>query len=299
MTALKNITITNFRGFSEKTFDFEEKPLVLLTAPNGKGKTSLIDAIEWCLTGDICRLHQVYNDRNQATTEKNLQLNEKTILKNKDHLECQTKVKLNLTNNRQEYVITRKQDNDTLSNPGQIQVNEKSGNEAKQILNNLRDSKNFYNYHVCDMQKAYNFLRIGRGDMSEKFAAFTSNHYDAEHVVENLDLYREDIQDRIKVEQNQQVPESTINAYRDNLKKYEKSPEILPYDGQPLYPSEQISLQNMTVEQLNYQLRTLYQCGYAHAVTLQEELNKGSEAGKRKKSTGKSMCRTFNAQSRH
>lgn len=283
MTALKNIEITNFRGFCKNSFNFKEKPLVLLTAPNGKGKTSLIDAIEWCLTGDIHRLHQVYNDRNQRTSEKNLQLNERTILKNKDHLGCQTKVILNLTSNNQNYEIIRTQDNDTLSNPGQLHVNGKSGNEAKQILNNLIDGRNFYNYHVCDMQKTYNFLRVGRNDMSEKFAAFTFNHSDAEHVVENLNLYLEDIKKRIEDEQKQQVPESTIIAYRNTLNKYEKSPEILPYDSQQLYPSELTNLQDMTIEKLNDQLRTLYQCGFAHAVALQEELNKSLEAKERKK----------------
>lgn len=40
---IKKIKIINFRGFSEeKIFEFEGKPFVMLTAPNGKGKTSVI-----------------------------------------------------------------------------------------------------------------------------------------------------------------------------------------------------------------------------------------------------------------
>lgn len=288
MTSLKNIIIKNFRGFIEKSFDFDEKPLILLTAPNGKGKTSLIDAIEWCLTGDIYRLHHVYNDRNPAN-EKTLQLNQETILKNKYHLKEPTRVELNLINSGVVYCIVRIQDDDTLDSTGQVQVNGKSGNEAEQLINNFIDCKNFYNYHVCDMQKTYDFLRVGRKDMSEKFSAFTSNHSDADHVVENLGLYCDDIEKQIKEEQNKQVEERTINIYHDILKKYEKSSEIIPYDCQRLYSSEQIELQEMTVDQLNEQLRTLYKCGYAYIVTLQERLKKGLEAENRKKEL-ESLC---------
>lgn len=159
MTVLKDITITNFRGFSKKSFQFDDKPLVLLTAPNGRGKTSLLDAIEWCLTGDVRRLHQVYDERN-PTKERSIQLNEETILKNKDHLREQTKVELNLNNDGQIYCIIRLQDKDTLNRCSQVQVNGKSGNEAELLLNNLIDAKNFYNYNVCDMQKTYDFLRV-------------------------------------------------------------------------------------------------------------------------------------------
>lgn len=282
MTVLQDITITNFRGFSEKSFQFDDKPLVLLTAPNGRGKTSLLDAIEWCLTGDVRRLHQVYDERN-PTKERSIQLNEETILKNKDHLREQTKVELNLSNDGQMYCIIRLQDKDTLNRCSQVQVNGRSGNEAELLLNNLIDAKNFYNYNVCDMQKTYDFLRVGRSEMKEKFAAFTSNHSDAEHVVENLGYYCDDIDKRINNEQKCQVPESTILIYRNTLKKYEKSPEILPYDSRLLYPSELTNIQEMSANQLNNQLRTLYQCAYAHVMTLLNELKNDSEARERKK----------------
>ena len=73
MSRINGITIRNFRGFGEKiTFDFEEKPLVLFFAPNGIGKTSLLDAIEWCFTGDIKRLHSAYIERNSTIKEQDL-----------------------------------------------------------------------------------------------------------------------------------------------------------------------------------------------------------------------------------
>lgn len=47
---IHKIKMINFRCFQNKTIDFENKSVVLLSAANGIGKTTTIDAIEWCLT---------------------------------------------------------------------------------------------------------------------------------------------------------------------------------------------------------------------------------------------------------
>ena len=52
---IKSVKISNFRGIQDKEFRFGEKPFVLLAVQNGVGKTTVIDAIEWCLTGSIGR----------------------------------------------------------------------------------------------------------------------------------------------------------------------------------------------------------------------------------------------------
>jgi DNA repair exonuclease SbcCD ATPase subunit len=53
---IDDLTISNFRGFHEK----REIPLganvVIIRGPNGSGKTSLLDAIQWLLLGDVPRL---------------------------------------------------------------------------------------------------------------------------------------------------------------------------------------------------------------------------------------------------
>lgn len=280
MTALISITIKNFRGF-EKTvsFCFDQKPLVLLTAPNGKGKTTLIDAVEWCLTGDLRRLHQAYDVRN-PNAEGNLKSNEKTILKNKKHLNETTNVTLHLEKDHQMYSIIRTQDKDTLDDRGQVQVNDRMGEDAQQVLDSLVDHKNFYKYHVCDMQKTYNFLRTGRSEMSREFSDFTADHSTAEYVADNLNIYRDDIDQQIKCVQT--VPEPILKICRDTLEKYEKSPEILPYESRLLYPSEQTDLKNRNFEQLNEHLRKLYSCGYAYVVSLLEGQQKGAIAKERK-----------------
>ncbi|WP_041703422.1 AAA family ATPase [Pseudogulbenkiania sp. NH8B] len=58
MINLNKITIKNFKIFGDDpyTISFEDSNLILLDGPNGYGKTSVFDAIELGLTGNITRL---------------------------------------------------------------------------------------------------------------------------------------------------------------------------------------------------------------------------------------------------
>jgi len=49
---LKNIEITGFRGFKEKKEFNLSAPVVILFGENGSGKSSLLNAIEWCFFGN-------------------------------------------------------------------------------------------------------------------------------------------------------------------------------------------------------------------------------------------------------
>jgi ABC-type Mn2+/Zn2+ transport system ATPase subunit len=56
---IQSITIVGFRAYlHEATFAFSDKPCLALFAPNGKGKSGLVDAVEFLLseTGTIERL---------------------------------------------------------------------------------------------------------------------------------------------------------------------------------------------------------------------------------------------------
>ncbi|WP_332642192.1 AAA family ATPase [Aeromicrobium sp.] len=55
---LVSVTIAGFRGFNDPvTLDFDASA-VLLHGPNGSGKTSVFDAVQWLLTADLPRLGQ-------------------------------------------------------------------------------------------------------------------------------------------------------------------------------------------------------------------------------------------------
>ncbi|HDV0651650.1 TPA: AAA family ATPase, partial [Acinetobacter baumannii] len=63
MIQLKKITFKNFKIFGNDpyTINLDHNNLILLDGPNGYGKTSVFDAIELSLTGNISRLISVEN----------------------------------------------------------------------------------------------------------------------------------------------------------------------------------------------------------------------------------------------
>lgn len=83
---IKSIKIKNFRVYnSEQTFDFYNKgkvaDFIVIYAPNGFGKTSFIDAVEWSFTD---RIERINNNSNM----KALLDNEKRVFKENDSNLC-------------------------------------------------------------------------------------------------------------------------------------------------------------------------------------------------------------------
>jgi len=66
MINLKSLTLKNFKLFDSNpyTLNFDGSNLVLLDGPNGYGKTSVFDAIELGLTGNLSRLIPLENKQN-------------------------------------------------------------------------------------------------------------------------------------------------------------------------------------------------------------------------------------------
>ena len=76
---IREINIKNFRGYGENPeekdgfFKFEhldQPDIILITGHNGYGKTSLYEAVEWCLTNDIKALRKFTEVVNQKATLK-------------------------------------------------------------------------------------------------------------------------------------------------------------------------------------------------------------------------------------
>ena len=55
MIRINSITIEEFRGIRKLTLDFKDKNFAIC-GPNGTGKSGVVDALEFVLTGNISRL---------------------------------------------------------------------------------------------------------------------------------------------------------------------------------------------------------------------------------------------------
>lgn len=102
---VKYVELNDFRAYKGwKDFDFtirsgKAADLVVIYAPNGAGKTSFFDAIEWGLTGEINRLENDIGDKNYQGY----------ILKNRDSVEKKkADVKIVLENEESIYRKSRK-----------------------------------------------------------------------------------------------------------------------------------------------------------------------------------------------
>ncbi|MCR8855658.1 AAA family ATPase [Lysinibacillus fusiformis] len=81
---ITSLTIQAFRGFNEKeTFNFQNADMIVIYGPNGHGKSSLYDAIEWGLTGGIRRFDDPTPERKRTRFIRNLHTNpvHKTFVK--------------------------------------------------------------------------------------------------------------------------------------------------------------------------------------------------------------------------
>lgn len=96
MTKIRKIEINDFRGFDGlQTFEFDDAELIVFLGMNGFGKTSIFDAVEWCLTGHLGRYERYLEaGRKQDFTK------EKEILRNKYSSNPNTHVKVYLSNEK-------------------------------------------------------------------------------------------------------------------------------------------------------------------------------------------------------
>lgn len=96
---IKKITLDSFRAFTDKKeLDFEignkVADIVVIYAPNGTGKTSTIEGIEWATTGKVSRLDSIISKNNP----KNRNPKEGNILKNRYSVKKTGSVILELDN---------------------------------------------------------------------------------------------------------------------------------------------------------------------------------------------------------
>lgn len=262
---IKQIDIQNFKIYKNKTFKFNDGKLVLLTGSNGFGKTTLMDAIEWCLTGDIKRIKNNYESRNTQAQEKKRADNKQGIIKNSSSgKEEEIKVTLILSYNGADFTFYRKQKQDSLYQSTELVFDSTTTQEFKQKILSLADSDLFYKYYVCDTQKSYRFLNTTRADMKNEFSDFTRSYPKAEQFLKNLDFIIEKTSLKIEVLKNELIAEEEIENVKEAQEHLINELEIIEYPKTPLYHNEICDVRLFS-NNAELQLKKIKCCGYSEA----------------------------------
>lgn len=257
---IRKIKMLNFRGFRDKTINFDDKSVVLLSAANGIGKTTTVDAIEWCLTGNIGRLKTAFDAR--STNDADRRMNNNGILKNRDAgANEKIRVVLWLVQGKQEKILCREQKNDEL-NPmvSRVTIDENEEKAKKFIQKYVGDS--FYNFHFCDVQKSFNVQSKKRKDLKDFFGEFITNYDDKKQIAENLDIFAEDVDRYIEDKSKQKISQDVIKAHEEQLAEARDAAKLIPYPEISFYLGEKIKLDGLSKKELIAQKEKLVNCGY-------------------------------------
>jgi exonuclease SbcC len=150
MSKIKQIEINNFRIFEETTeIPFlngnEIANLVVLYGPNGYGKSSFFDAVEWSMTGDIRRFRTDTVSKN-ALEDKDYNFKEKIFLTNRSYYKKTKKISGSvkcILDNDMQYMRTvdKKKKKDTDFTDGTYVSNLSQENLANQYIKILSQSQ--------------------------------------------------------------------------------------------------------------------------------------------------------------
>ena len=267
---IRKIKMVHFRGFREKTIHFDAKPVVLLTAANGFGKTTTVDAIEWCLTGSIGRLKAAFTTR--STNENDRTMNAAGILKHREATdEDWVRVELTLFDEGREIVLCRKQQLDKLDPKESIVTIDGDSDKAKKFIeDHIGDDTqlgNFYHYHFCDIQKSFHVQSTKRANLKEIFREFISNYDNEKQIVKNLGIFAEDVKRYISDNDHLMLLcQKDIDTLEADQARVRKTSVQLPYPPVPFYPDEKTQLAGLTEKELLAQKKTLQGCGHQAAL---------------------------------
>ena len=257
---IRKIKVENFRRFCNKTIDFQNKSVVLLSAANGIGKTTTIDAIEWCLTGDIGRLKAAFDTRSTNDTDR--KMNTDGILKNRyAGVKANVKVTIWLFDGENETVLCRVQTKDEL-NPKLSKVTINGNEETAKTFIREYVGESFYNFHFCDVQKSFNVQSTKRKELNTLFGEFITNYDEQKQIAENLDIFAEDVDRYIDDKKKQKVQQEVLENYKEQLEKTSELSTLVSYPEIIFYPNEKTQITALNKEELITQKRAVQNCGY-------------------------------------
>ncbi len=277
---ISRLKIKNFRGYAAKTIDFSNKPVVLIYASNGVGKTTIIDAIEWCLTGSIGRLKQAFDMRSSNESER--KLNTEGIIKNRDAGTNETiEVELWLQDEGREMRLCRVQKKDELK-PNASTVTLDGSEDAARVFRDGIVGDSFYNYHFCDVQKSFNVQSTKRSDLESLFRDFITNYDDKLQIAKNIEVFAEDTNRYIEDKEKAKVSQEIISSNESQLEKLQEEAKLIDYPNQSFYAKERLDIYELSREELLVQKNDIKDCGYSIATNSLSKLVKNETLSNRK-----------------
>lgn len=220
---IRKLKVENFRGYSnESIFDFtvndNTAKVILLSGANGYGKTSLIDAIEWCLTGNVDRVLTEFKGRTEAKERRTLLAN-KGLLRNINRVKDDINVSLEL-DYKGNIVVCKRVFNGEYDFEA-LGMSEKpiitctdavvQDEVYKMFLNNL---ETFNDNNICSLEKNLKMYSKGRKNIYELFQDLFVEYKEASNVEKNLKLIAVNIKERLE-ENDTKI--SSINESIENL----------------------------------------------------------------------------------
>ncbi|PEB61979.1 hypothetical protein COM86_21710 [Priestia megaterium] len=234
---IQAITLEAFRGFLDKvTFNIQDTGVLLLYGPNGHGKTSIFDAIEWALTGEIQRFSVSTEERKRTRFIRNLHAQEDQI----------TYVTLNLLidstiNAQVKRICTVKKGDNTDYGKHKLEIlcfhptegnKELEGSEAEDLLrtwlinetwlNKITDSSRIISLtHILGQEKLNEFV-MGMKD-GERYSSL-SVLFGTEHFLKYSDLFKNSLEG---LKNELQLRRGRILEVETSIKNIEKNSEVL------------------------------------------------------------------------
>lgn len=261
---IKELIIVNFKAINSWYIDFTNKDLTILDGPNGFGKTSIFDAIELTLTGQIRRAVRT------KITDGNIGYEDYLYAKDQNQ-PIVLKIALYDTQNEYEVIIGRKINHSSnrkkenrpesfkstihLLDDIQDDLSNQNKKESFEEIINLNDIENTYGlYNYIEQEDSSHFLKRSE---TERMA-----------MISSLFNIEKEVNERNKLEKVKNIMSKNLQNLIKKIRDYEEetnlpreNPETEKIEYFKLLPDEvnqKESWDNRAINNLNAQLKETY-----------------------------------------